>query len=86
MADRENRFARTGAVEAGDEISLSGIRAAEEDVALGVASVAQAFGHGFGRDGGIADGIGGVDFDELFENVVRELICSIIRLRFDLCS
>src|SRR5579864_3440376 len=58
MADDKNRFARAGTVKPDDEISFSGIRAAEEDVALGVACVAQAFGHRFGRDGGVADGIG----------------------------
>jgi tetrahydromethanopterin S-methyltransferase subunit G len=83
MTDHKNRFARARAVKANDQVSFSRIRTAEEDVAIGIARIAQAFGHRFGRDGGIAHGIGGVDFDELFKNIVRQLICSVIRLRFD---
>ena len=47
---------------------------------VGKAGVAEALRHGFGSGGHVADGIGSVDFDQLFENVVRELPGGVVNL------
>ena len=42
------------------------------DVVAGESGVAEAGGHGFGGGGDVADGVGGVDLDELLEDFVGE--------------
>ena len=45
----------------------------EDEVGGGEAGVEQALAHGLGGGGDGADGVRGVDLDELLEDVVREL-------------
>ena len=42
---------------------------------------AEPLSHGFRRRGHVANGIGGVDLDELFENIARQLVRRIWALR-----
>ena len=74
VADHQNRFASAGAVEARDEVSFSRIRTTDVEVGLGIAGIAKTLGHRFGGNGGAADRIGGVDFDELLVDVAGELV------------
>ena len=66
-------FCASGTVKAGDEIAFAIVGAEDLDVGGRKAGVEQTLGHGFGGDGGAADGVGGVDLDELLEDVVGEL-------------
>ena len=70
-----------GSVQARHQVALAVVRAEHLHVARGKAGVEQALGHGFGRDGGAAHRIGGVDFDELLENVVGKLLYVACSLR-----
>ena len=74
MREQHERLPRAAAVIANDEIEFVGLRAAEEHVAVGKAGVAKAFRDGVRRDRRAADGVGGVDLDHFFVDVVRELL------------
>ncbi len=74
MADEEDRFALTGAVDARDEIFLAVVGAGDDDVIASEAGIAQARGHRFGGGGYVADGVGRVDFDELLKDFARQRI------------
>ena len=62
-------------------IAFALIRAEHLDVARGKTGVEQALGHRVGGNGGAANRIGGIDFNELLENVVRELLGAVVHLR-----
>jgi hypothetical protein len=64
-----------------DEIFLPIIGSRNLDIALGEACVTQTFGHGFRGGRHVANGIGGVDLNELLEDVVRQLLRLIRTLR-----
>jgi hypothetical protein len=55
-------------VEASDEIFLFVGGASDVEVGVGETGFAKAGAHGFGGSGYIADGVCGVDFDELLED------------------
>ena len=61
--------------------SRCGLGPEDLDIVGGKSGVAQALGHGFGGGRGAADGVGGVDFDELPENAAREGLRRIVELR-----
>ncbi len=63
-----------------DQIFLAIIRACDVEIGIREAGVAEALRHGFGGGGHIADGICGVDFDQLLENVVGELLGGVVNL------
>ena len=70
MADEENRFLRAGAANARDQVAFARIRAEDVNVVGGKTGVEKALGHGVGGNRRTADRIGGIDFDQLLENVV----------------
>jgi hypothetical protein len=51
------------------------------EVGLGESRIAKTLRHGFGSRCHTAHGIGGVDFDQFLENIVRQLAHSVIHLR-----
>ena len=53
-------------------LPLRGTGVEDVDLALGEAGGAEAVGHGFGGAGVVAGGIGGIDFDELLEDLAGE--------------
>src|SRR5579862_3950861 len=81
MADHQDRAVGSGAAKARDHIFATDAWAEDLDVARGNSGVAEALGHGFAGGGRAADGIGGVDFDELAEDVASELTRRIAELR-----
>ena len=58
---------------AGNQISLTVIGPEDDNIGCGKPSVEQSLRHGLRSRRGASDGIGGVDLDQLFENVVRHL-------------
>ena len=64
-------FAR--AMQADHQILFAIIGAADVEITVGKSGVAESLRHGFGGRTDIADRVGGIDFDELFEDVMREL-------------
>ena len=73
VADQQDWLVFAGAVQADDQILFAVVGAADVEVAVGESGVAEALRHGLGGGGDVADRICGVDFDELLEDVVREL-------------
>src|SRR5580693_712343 len=80
MADEKERFLGAGAVNARDHVALAVIRSEHQDVARGKAGIEQAFCHGVSGNRGAADGIGGIDFNELLEDVARKLLGAVVQL------
>ena len=76
VREEQERFAtaRARAVVSDDDVALIGPRAALEDVGLRKPRVAESLRHRIRRDGRAADGVDGVDLDQLFVDVVRELL------------
>jgi hypothetical protein len=52
------------------QIFLAIVGPEDMEIALGKPGIAEALRHGLGRRGDVADRIGGVDFDQLLEEVV----------------
>jgi hypothetical protein len=73
MADQKDRFALAGAAKPRDHVAFAVVGAEHHNVARGESGVLEALGHCFGCDGGTANRIGRVDFDELLEDVARKL-------------
>ena len=73
MREQQNRLTRACATITDYEVAFAWIGAEDLDVFSRKARRLQPRRHRFGSFGAIADGIGGVDFDELFEDVVGEL-------------
>ena len=63
-----------------DQILLAIIRASDVEIAFREAGVAEPLRYGLGGGGHIADRICGVDFDQLFENVVGKLLGGVVNL------
>ena len=76
MADEEDRlradFSAAGSVQPNDEIAFPRHGSENLDVGRGIARVTEANRHCFGSRRVIADGIGGVDLDELLQDIARE--------------
>ena len=68
-------------MDAGYEIFLAVGGTGDEEIFVAEASVAETSGHGFGGGGYVADGIGGVDLDQLFEDFTGEWIGRNLLLR-----
>ena len=81
MTDQQDWPVRAASVQARHHVPLSGVRPENLHVALGKSGVAQALGHRFCGDRRAADRIGGVDLDELPEDVVGKLFGRVIDLR-----
>src|SRR5216683_6223106 len=81
VPDEKDRFAFSGSAKTRDKVLLPFIGAGYLDIALGETSVAQTLGHRFGGGRHVANGVGGVDLDELLKDVVRQLIRLILTLR-----
>jgi hypothetical protein len=77
VREEKKRLAFAGAVIVNDDIFFLGTGAAEEDIGIGKASGSEAscsgFGHGSGRTGSEA----GLNFDELFVDVVSESLFGV---------
>ena len=74
MREQKNRLARPRAVIANDDVALVGARPALEDVRRRKPGVEKSFGDRVGRGRRVPDGVRGVDLDQLFIDVVRELL------------
>src|SRR5439155_6756270 len=74
VPDEKNGLAFSGAAKTSDEIFLAFVGTGYFNVVVGETSVAQAFGHGLGSCRDVANGIGGVDFNKLLENIARQLL------------
>ncbi len=75
MADEENWLALSGAVDASNQIFLAVDRSRDKHVVAGEACIMETDSHCFSGGCNVADRVGGVDFDELLEYVVRDQIC-----------
>ena len=80
MSDQQHGFLLAGSVITHDQIFLALIWAADVDIALGKSSIAKTLCHGIGSGAHIPHRICGVDFDQLLEDVVRELLGRIVKL------
>ena len=56
------------------------VRSQDLHVARWKTGIEQALGHGVCGNRGAADGIGGVDFNQLLENVARKLLGAVVHL------
>src|SRR6185436_10220506 len=74
MTDQQHRAFATGALQARDEILLAPARPDDVHVLGGETSVEQPLRHGFGGWRRAQAGLGGLDLDELLEQVARELM------------
>src|SRR5579864_717136 len=81
MANEQDRPVSAGAAQSRDQISLARVRTENLCITRRESSVAEALSHGFSGERGAANRIGGIDFDELFENFARESLGRIISLR-----
>ena len=81
MTDQQDGFLRAAPVEAYDQIFLAIIGTENVKVALDKSRIAETLSHGLGGDGYAAYGVGGIDLNQLLEDVVRELFCGIVNLR-----
>jgi hypothetical protein len=68
------------AVQPDDQILLAVIRPEDLHVGLGESSVAKTLRHRFGCCGYVSNRIGGIDLDQLLENVVREFSGGVVDL------
>src|SRR5712691_7346421 len=73
VADEQDGLAISHTAETRDEILFPLVRAGHPDVAFRKPRVTQAAGHRFRRSGHVADGVRSIDFNELLENVARQL-------------
>src|SRR2546430_884718 len=80
VPDEKDGLTFSGPTKTRDEIFLPFVRPGDLDIAFGEASVAQTFGHRFGGGCHVANGVGGIDLNELLENVMRQLLCLILTL------
>src|SRR5713226_8996575 len=80
VPDKQDGLAFSGSAKTRDEILLAPIGPGYMNVVFGKASVEQTPGHRFGSSGDVANGVGGVDLNELLENFARELLGLILTL------
>ena len=71
VANEQDGLRLAGAVEAHDEIFLF-VVGTGDDESLSANRLRAGVGHGFRGGGDVADGVGGVDFDQLLEDVVSQ--------------
>src|SRR4051812_48671980 len=74
MREEHQRLAGAAPVVAYDEVVFVRLRPTEEHIALGESSVAKALGDSVRGNRGTADGVNRIDLDQLFVDVVRELL------------
>src|SRR5207302_8465610 len=74
MPDEEYVLAFSGSAKTRHEVVFAFARPGYLDIPRLEAPVAQTLGHRFGGGGHVANGVGGVDLNELLENVVRQLL------------
>jgi hypothetical protein len=80
MPDQEHRFVFARSVITHDQILLAIIWAPDLEVTIRETGIAKTLCHGFCCSTHVANRIGGVDFDQLLKDVVRELLGRIIKL------
>ena len=81
MSDEQHRLVLAAAVQTHHQILLAIVGPEDLHVAVGKSGVAKTLRHGFGGGRNIADRIRGVDLDQLFEDVVGELLGGVVDLR-----
>ena len=74
MPDEENRLARAAAVIAKHQILFVSARAGNLNILFVESGFPQPLGHGFGGGAHVADGVGGVDLDQLLEDLARQAL------------
>ena len=77
MGHQNNGFLFTGAAQGGYQISSVGSRTANKEVFVFEACCFESRSHGFGCLSGVAGGMGGVDFNEFFENFSRKRLITL---------
>ena len=73
-------FLRASAVNPRHHIAFAVVRPQHLHVARGKTRIKQALGHGLGRNRGAANRIRCIDFNQLLENVARELLSGVVQL------
>ncbi len=83
VSDDQDRFQFRTCLAAisGHHVALAIVGPQHDHVRLGKSRIEQTLRHGLSGHGGAAHRIGGVDFDELFEDVVRVLARNRVELR-----
>ena len=74
VSEEEDGTRGAGAAEADHEVAFAGDGGEYVDSACGESGGAEAGGHGFGGASVVAGGIGGIDLDELLEDLAGELL------------
>ena len=80
MADEQQRLFRARAVNARHHVAFAVVRSQDLDIARRKTGIKQALGHRLRGNRGVANGIGGVDFNQLLENVARKLLGAVVHL------
>jgi hypothetical protein len=80
VADEQQRFMFACSAQPNDEILLAVVRAKNLHIGLGETGIAKALCHGFGYRSHVPHRIRGIDFDQLFENIVSEFPGGVIDL------
>ena len=74
MADEEDGARLRRAAQANHQVALARDGGQHLDIAGGKSGGAEAGGHGFGGARVVARGIGGIDFDQLFEDLAGQFL------------
>ena len=77
MREQQHRLSAASPPIPRNQISFARIRSQNLNVGFGESGTRQTRGHCFGGCRCIADGIGRVDFDELFIDIARKLVVSV---------
>src|SRR5438046_1312829 len=87
MGEKQNRFSLAASMQPYHQVLLIRQRPDDIDVFSRKAPIAKTRGHGLSRSGHIAGrGVGGVDLDELFENVMGDLVLRSERCLLAQCT
>ena len=80
VADEQDRFVLAAAMEAHHQVFLAVVRSENVKIALRKAGVPETLRHRLRSRGHVAHRVRGVDFDQLFEDVMGKLPSGIVKL------
>ena len=80
MSDQQYWFVLARSVIPHNQILLAIVGAGDVEITVGEAGIAKALRHGFSGGGHVAHRICGVDFDQLLENIMGELLGGVVNL------
>jgi hypothetical protein len=81
VSDEQDRFFLSAASKARHHVFLAIVRSEDLHVGGREPCVKQTFRHSLGGGGYISNRVSGIDFDQFFENVVRQLLRGVVDLR-----